>query len=101
MTQLTQLSLSLQAAIQKFLPVASGNHGPVTSGTPQSPNSRPSSTPNRVTRPSRCIWCDSTEHFRRDCAELTAALNAGVTRYNDKGRLVNGASGEELLLMFE
>ena len=37
MTQLTQLSLSLQAAIQKFLPVASGNRGPVTSGTPQSP----------------------------------------------------------------
>src|SRR5204863_10211276 len=51
--------------------------------------------------PLRCIWCDSTEHFHQDCAELTAALNASVTRYNDKGRLVNGASGEELPLMFE
>lgn len=30
-----------------------------------------------------------------------AALNVGVIRYNDKSRLVKGASGEEFPLMFE
>ena len=53
--QLAQLSLSLQAAIQKFLPIPSENRGLVTSDSPQSPNARSSSTPNHVTKPFRYI----------------------------------------------
>jgi len=93
--RMDKLSLSFQTVVQKLSGVEGGQIPP-TSGSSRSPNSKPSS--NR--RP-RCIWCDSTEHRRRDCPELAAALNAGLIRYNDKGHLVNGTTGEELPLMFE
>src|SRR5947207_11078013 len=41
------------------------------------------------------------EHFRRNCAELTIALNVGITCYNDKSYLVDDTFDEELSLMFE
>src|SRR5205814_8538374 len=94
---MAELSLSLQTIFQNW-PIANGQ-GSSVSGPPRSQNLRPSSSTRRG--PFKCIWCDSTEHIRRDCAELTAALNAGVTRYNEKGHLVNGVSGEELPLMFD
>ena len=96
--QIARLSLTLQAIFPNW-PVTSGQQGPSASDASRPP--RPSAPSRSAARSTRCIWCDSTEHFRRDCAEFTAALNAGLTRYNDKGHLVNGATGEELPLMFE
>ena len=93
--QIARFSLLLQAA----LPNQPNGQGSSASDAARPP--RPSAPGRSTTRSSKCIWCDHTEHFRRDCAELTAALNAGVTRYNDKGHLVNDGIGEELPLMFE
>ena len=95
--QIAKLSLLLQAGFPNW-PITSGQ-GSSASDASRSP--RPSAPGRSTARLPRCIWCDSTEHFSRDCAEFTAALNAGVTRYNDKDHLVNDAIGEELSLMFE
>ena len=71
--RMAELSLSLQTIFQNW-PIANGQ-GSSVSGPPRSQNLRPSSSTRHG--PFKCIWCDSTEHIRRDCAELTAALNAG------------------------
>jgi hypothetical protein len=90
---MAQLSLVLKAFPQPVVTTASG--------ASQSQNLNPPSIlAGRTTRPLQCIWWDSTEHLRRNCAELAAALSAGITCYNEKGRLANGATGVELPLMY-
>ncbi|KAL3702497.1 hypothetical protein R1sor_020519 [Riccia sorocarpa] len=45
--------------------------------------------------PRRCIWCDSLDHMRRECPELTAAVRDGIVHYqNDRLHLT--ATGEPL-----
>lgn len=34
----------------------------------------------------RCIWCDSTEHQRRDCEKYAEALRGGINAFKD-GRI--------------
>ena len=48
----------------------------------------------------RCIWCDSTEHMRRSCSELTVALKNGLVRFNNEFRLINASTGQELPTMY-
>src|SRR5438552_2806461 len=53
--------------------------------------------PNRIPR---CIWCDSTDHTKRQCTELTIAAQKGLIRYNLENRIVNGSTGQEIPQMF-
>ena len=41
-------------------------------------------------RPQRCPWCDSTEHRKFQCAELSKAHRTGVIRLNNNNQIVNG-----------
>src|SRR6202165_4391446 len=57
----------------------------------------PASTPSPMSRPTtvaptnslfpprvpRCVWCDSTEHLKSACGELTAVLGTGQIKFND------------------
>ena len=89
--QISRLTLAMQGNMQSKPPVASIN----TMSTP-SVAQRPSGE-----KPKRCIWCDSTEHFRRlDCPELQEAIRISRIRINDQGRIVVTATGEELPIMF-
>ncbi|KAL3701055.1 hypothetical protein R1sor_019077 [Riccia sorocarpa] len=33
--------------------------------------------------PRRCIWCDSLDHLKGECQELTAAIRDGIVRYQE------------------
>jgi len=81
--QFAQLALAMQANMQ---------------GRPSAPVPKVN-TPIPVSAPrSQCIWCDSTEHRRRECAEFTDALRSQRVSLSDKGRVV--FNGEELPLMW-
>ena len=54
------------------------------------PQSRP--RPNFVRN---CIWCDSTEHERKDCAECAEALRRNVIFYRDR-KIHSTQTGEML-----
>ncbi|HEU4342387.1 MAG TPA: retropepsin-like aspartic protease [Candidatus Binatia bacterium] len=82
--KLSQLTLLLQAHMK-----------PQSSTTSSS-----ASTQSSATRPLRCLWCDSPDHVRRNCSEFTAALQSGITRFNENRRLINCATGEELAVMY-
>ena len=70
----------------------------------------PASTPSPMSRPTaaaptnslfpprvpRCVWCDSTEHLKSACGELTAVLGTGQIKFNDLGHLCNAVTGEEI-----
>jgi len=95
--QFSQLALLIQANMQ-------GNRPPVAPSSHTA--STPTSAPAPVTRafgdrPQRCIYCDSTDHFKRfECSELQEAIRTQRVRINDEGRVVSMATGEELPLMF-
>ena len=92
--KISRLSLSVEAIVAR-LPGMGGQ------GPPPGPSGPSESSPQPAAkRTLRCLWCDSTQHLRRDCTELSVALAAGRVRYNDAGRLVNATTGEELQLMF-
>ena len=54
----------------------------------------------RADRVSRCPYCDSTEHARRECTSLTEDLRLGLVKLNEKGRVINAITGEEIPLMY-
>ena len=67
----------------------------------QSPKMTPASTsPASMSRISRCIWCDSTDHVKRQCPELPIALQKGLIRYNNENRIVSALTGQEILPMY-
>jgi Protein of unknown function (DUF4100) len=47
-------------------------------------------------RPFRCVWCDSLEHRRNQCAEFSEMLRSGRICLNDQNRVVNAITGEEI-----
>ena len=49
---------------------------------------------------SRCIWCDSTDHMKRQCTEVTIAAQMGLIRDNLENRIVDGTMGQEIPPMF-
>jgi hypothetical protein len=51
-------------------------------------------------RCSRCHYCDSTEHAKRNYSVLSDNIRKGQVLINEKGRIVNAVSGENLPLMF-
>ncbi len=55
------------------------------------------SLPNRI---SRCIWCDSPDHLKRQCPDLPVAIKKGLIRYNNENRIINVCMGQEIPLMF-
>jgi hypothetical protein len=59
-----------------------------------------SQRPAPLNRVPRCVFCDSTEHTRGQCAELADAVRKNVVRFNEKNRVVSVASGEEIPSMF-
>jgi hypothetical protein len=62
----------------------------------QTPKLTSTATNATARPPPRCIWCDSTEHIRRSCPELPLAIQKGLIRFNDKNRIVNATTGQEL-----
>jgi hypothetical protein len=47
--------------------------------------------------PRRCIWCDSTEHMRKECASFDTAFKSGGVAFNNQGRVILAATGQELV----
>jgi hypothetical protein len=47
--------------------------------------------------PRRCIWCDSTEHMRKECSSFDTAFKSGGVAFNNQGRVILAASGQELV----
>src|SRR4030095_1816265 len=87
--QFAQLSLLIQSSL--------GNLHSTTAQSSGNPSAPPLVPP--PARTFRCIWCDSTEHGRRECLELAAAIPTKLIRFNDQGRIVN-AAGEELQVRY-
>jgi len=54
----------------------------------------------RPSRLSRCVWCDGTDHMRRTCLSFIEAVNAGVVRLNDEGRIILVRTGVQLPTAF-
>ena len=50
----------------------------------------------RPPRTPRCVWCDSTEHARRECASFADSLKAGTVRLNEQNRVVLTRTDTEL-----
>jgi hypothetical protein len=86
--QFAQLSLFIQAQMKGSNVVASV------------PTSNSAATRNFGERRSRCHYCDSTDHGKPDCSSLSDDIRKGQVRINERGRIVNAVSGEELPLMF-
>ena len=65
------------------------------------PSNPPSFSLRTNERIARCIWCDSTDHSRRDlCSDFLEKLKNGHIRMNENGRIAITASGEEIPTMF-
>ena len=47
----------------------------------------------------KCIWCDSPDHQRKDCAEFVEALHAGVVHLKE-GKIHLTSTGEMLASQF-
>ena len=61
----------------------------------------PNFPPRTYERVARCIWCDATDHSRRDlCSDFLDKLKSGLIRINENGRIAISASGEEIPTMF-
>ena len=63
------------------------------------------STPNigrgfSSNRTPRCIYCDSLDHRKGDCKLLTEDLRLQRVKLNEKGYIVNVATGEEIPPMY-
>jgi hypothetical protein len=86
--QFAQLSLLIQAQMKGSNVVASV------------PTSNSAAARNFGERRSRCHYCDSTEHAKRDCSVLSDDIRKGQVLINEKGRIVNAVSCENLPLMF-
>src|SRR5271169_4351129 len=86
--QLSNLTLLLKATMQEKPGPAQAS---VTVGT------LPPQTFNRVPR---CIFCDSTDHTKQQCSDLSTAIRKGLIRMNDQNRIVNAVTGEEIPTMF-
>jgi hypothetical protein len=56
--------------------------------------------PRPFDRIPRCVFCDSTEHRRSQCLNCSDALGRGLVYFNEKGHIVNAATGEEIPLMY-
>src|SRR6266516_5674594 len=82
--QFAQLALALQANLISHPSTTSISNTPSLARTND--------------RPFRCVWCDSTEHARRDCPEFAEALGSKRVNLNEKGRILY--NGEELPLMY-
>jgi hypothetical protein len=59
-----------------------------------------STTTAQPPRKLRCVWCDSPEHNKRGCSELSAMARRGQLRLNEQGRVIDAVTGEELPAMF-
>src|SRR5208282_4307882 len=68
------------------------SHSPVNVAN----TSAPASTPQ--TDRTQCVWCDSKDHFRRECPEFSEALRLKRVGVNDRGRVV--CNDEELPAMW-
>ena len=52
-------------------------------------------------RIARCIWCDATDHSRRDlCSDFLDKLKNGLIRMNENNHIAMSVSGEEIPTMF-
>jgi len=58
-------------------------------------NTGSTSTPKKIDRVFRCLWCDSPEHRKFACLELSELLRTGRVRMNEANRIVNPATGLE------
>jgi hypothetical protein len=88
--QISRLILAMQGNMQSKPPIASINTMSTSSVSKRPP----------AEKPKHCIWCDSTEHFRRlDDLELKEVIRISRIRIN-QGRIIVTATGEELPIMF-
>ena len=46
-------------------------------------------------RPFRCVWCDSLQHRKFSCPELSELLRARKLRYDKLNRIVDATTGVE------
>jgi Aspartyl protease len=53
-----------------------------------------SAFPPNANRPFRCLFCDSLDHEKRDCAELDEALLKGVVAINPRGQMIHPTTRE-------
>ena len=92
--QFSKMTLALQASIRSL----------ATNRTQESslPSQLPSASTQRPPRPfpSRCIWCDSESHTRNSCAEFLTAFNEGKVKLNEKGRVIDAKTGNEIPTLF-
>jgi hypothetical protein len=84
------------AALTLMVKSLSSNDKPAVSSTPAPSISAPPSGffPRG---PRRCIWCDSTEHMRKECPSFDTAFKSGGIAFNNQGRVILTASGQELV----
>jgi hypothetical protein len=47
--------------------------------------------------PRRCIWCDSTEHLRKECPTFDTVFKSGGVGFNNQGRVILTSTGQELI----
>jgi hypothetical protein len=47
--------------------------------------------------PRRCIWCDSTDHLRKECPSFDTVFKSGGIGFNTQGRVILTVSGQELI----
>ena len=91
--KLSQLTLALEANLgnQRLVTTAASTIPLPSASAPGAPVQRPLQE-----RPFRCVWCDSLEHRRNQCADFSEMLRSGRIRLNDQNRVVNAITGEEI-----
>jgi len=82
--QFSRLALAMEANMQ--------GRPPATNSPAVNASNAPGS------RPRQCMWCDSVDHTRRECAEFKEALRSQRVALNERGRVI--FNGEELPLMW-
>jgi hypothetical protein len=97
--QFSKLTLALQASITNALaPLTnsqSANKPPSASGFESTNRRGPAEN-----RPPRCLWCDSEGHMRNNCAEFHSAFKEGKVRLNERNRIIDGNTGQEVPVFF-
>ena len=63
--------------------------------------SAPAPAVTKPSRPYHCMYCDSTDHFRKgECSALQAAIGDGKVRLDEYNRIVNARNGEKYPLRY-
>jgi len=87
--QFSRLALVMEANMQSRPPATNAPNVNASNGPAAAPS---------ITRPRQCMWCDSIDHPRRDCAEFKEALRTQHVTLNERGRVI--FNGEELPLIW-